>query len=84
MKQSIIAELRYLWPAWLTVVLLPMPVIALAHSNYAQAIVIWLFFVGSASFVAYSFRRDIRRPSNEMGGRRQLWRKRMRLHQGYS
>jgi hypothetical protein len=71
------AEVRYLWPAWLAAVLLPMPVVALAHDNYAQGIVIWLFFIGSASFVAYSFRRDIHQPSNEMPDRRRLWRNRM-------
>jgi hypothetical protein len=78
MTGSLTRELRYLAPAWLGSVLLPCPALLLAPSPDGIALALGLFFVGSASLVAYSFRRDANAtPDDELGGPRRTWRKRM-------
>src|SRR5262245_29902676 len=59
MNDALRHELRYLVPAWLGCVLLPWPALLLWHSADGLAVALGLFFVGSASLVAYSFRRDV-------------------------
>jgi hypothetical protein len=77
MNDSVKHELRYLVPAWLGSVLLPWPAL-LWRSADGDALAIGLFFVGSSSLVAYSFRRDVNATGEgESGDRRRLWRKRM-------
>jgi hypothetical protein len=71
-------ELRYLAPAWLGSVLLPWPALLLWRSADGLALALGLFFVGSASLVAYSFRRDANATGEGASGHsRRIWRKRM-------
>ena len=78
MKDSLGREFRYLAPAWLGGVLLPWPALLLWRSADGVALGLGLFFVGSASLVAYSFRRDVNATTEaESGYRAWIWRKRM-------
>jgi hypothetical protein len=78
MNDSLNHELRYLAPAWLGSVLLPWPALLLWRSSDGLALALGLFFVGCASLVAYSFRRDANaRGEGESGHPRRIWRKRM-------
>jgi hypothetical protein len=58
MKDSLSRELRYLFPAWLGCVLLPLPAIVFWVSDDGRSLALFLFSVGCASLVAYAFRRD--------------------------
>jgi hypothetical protein len=78
MNDSLNYEWRYLAPAWLGSVLLPCPALLLWRSADGVALALGLFFLGSASLVAYSFRRDANATGEgESGDPRQLWRKRL-------
>jgi hypothetical protein len=78
MNGSLINELRYLAPAWLASVLLPLPALLLWRSTDGVALALGLFFVGSASLVAYSFRRDVKvTGESDSGHLTRVWRKRM-------
>lgn len=78
MNDSLTHEWRYLAPAWLGSVLLPWPALLLWRSPDGLALALGLFFVGSASLVAYSFRRDATATGEgESGDLRRIWRKRM-------
>ena len=78
MYGSLTQKLRYLAPAWLGSVLLPWPALLLWRSTDGVALALGLFFVGSASLVAYSFRRDVKATGEvESGNRGRIWRKRM-------
>jgi hypothetical protein len=78
MNDSLTQELRYLAPAWLGSVLLPGPALLLWRSTDGIALALGLFFVGSASLVAYSFRRDVSATGEgESGNWGRIWRKRM-------
>jgi hypothetical protein len=78
MNDSLNRELRYLAPAWLGSVLLPWPALLLWRSADGVALALGLFFVGAASLVAYSFRRDVNATNEgESGHPRRIWRKRM-------
>jgi hypothetical protein len=78
MNDSLNHELRYLAPAWLGSVLLPWPALLLWRSADGVALALGLFFVGSASLVAYSFRRDANATrEGESGDPGRTWRKRM-------
>ena len=78
MNDSWTGELRYLVPAWLGSVLLPWPALLLWRSPDGLALALGLFFVGSASLVAYSFRRDANATGEgESADPRRTWRKRM-------
>ena len=59
MKDSLSRELRYLFPAWLGCVLLPLPAIVFWRSEDGRSTALFLFSMGCASLVAYAFRRDI-------------------------
>ena len=74
MNDSLTQELRYLAPTWLGSVLLPWPALLLWRSTDGIALALGLFFVGSASLVAYSFRRDVNATGEVESG---IWRKRM-------
>src|SRR6516164_5488337 len=74
MNESLTQELRYLAPAWLGSVLLPWPALLLWRSTDGVALALGLFFVGSTSLVAYSFRRDVNATGEVESG---IWRKRM-------
>src|SRR5215471_11346225 len=78
MNDSLRQELRYLAPAWVGGVLLPWPALLLWRSTDGVALALGLFFVGSASLVAYSFRRDVNATGeSESGNRGRIWRKRV-------
>jgi hypothetical protein len=78
MKDSLGREFRYLVPAWLGSVLLPWPALLLWRSYDGLALALGLFFVGAASLVAYSFRREGGAAAGgEFGDLRRLWRTRM-------
>lgn len=78
MKVSLSHELRYLVPAWLGSVLPALSVLLLWRSADGVALALGLFFVGSASLVAYSFRRDANAAGDGQSGHsRQIWRMRM-------
>jgi hypothetical protein len=78
MKDSLSHEFRYLVPAWLGSVLLPWPALLLWRSDDGLRVALGLFFVGSASLVAYSFGRDASAtPDGESGHPRRMWRTRM-------
>jgi hypothetical protein len=78
MNDSLSHELRYLVPAWLGSVLLPWPALLLWRSADGVALALGLFFVGSASLVAYSFRRDMNATGEgESRHPRRTWRERM-------
>jgi hypothetical protein len=75
---SLTRELRYLAPVWLGSALLPWPPLLLWRSHDGRALCLGLFLVGSASLVAYSFRRDANgTATGEPGDPRQIWRKRL-------
>ena len=77
MTGSLIVEFRYLVPAWLGSVLLPWPAL-LWRSDEGLALALGLFFVGSASLVAYSFRRGVSATGNgDLGHRQRMWRTRV-------
>jgi hypothetical protein len=78
MNDSLRHEFRYLLPAWLGSILLPWPPLLLWRSDDGVRVALGLFFVGSASLVAYSFRRDVSATDDdEFGHPRQVWRTRM-------
>ena len=78
MKDSLSHEFRYLLPAWLGSVLLPWPALLLWRSDDGVRVALGLFFVGSASLVAYSFGRDVSATTDdEFVHPRQRWRTRM-------
>jgi hypothetical protein len=78
MKESLSHEFRYLVPAWLGSVLLPWPALLLWRTDDGLTVALWLFFVGSASLVAYSFGRDASAAADgEFGHMRRMWRTRM-------
>lgn len=78
MNATLSHELRYLAPAWLASVLLPWPVLLLWRSADGSALALGLFFVGSASLVAFSFQRDVNATGEgESGHRGRIWRRRM-------
>jgi hypothetical protein len=58
MKDSLIREFRYLALTWLGSLLLPWPALLLWRSAEGLLMALGLFFVSSASLVAYSFRRE--------------------------
>jgi hypothetical protein len=71
-------ELRYLVPAWLACVLLPLPAIVFWRSHDGRSMALLLFCIGCASLVAYAFRRDVNRQVPDALERPELiWRKRM-------
>lgn len=59
MNDSLSHELRLIFPAWIGSLLLPWTALLLWRSADGVALALGLFFVGSASLVAYSFRCDI-------------------------
>jgi UDP-N-acetylmuramyl pentapeptide phosphotransferase/UDP-N-acetylglucosamine-1-phosphate transferase len=78
MKDSLSRELRYLFPAWLGCVLLPLPAIVFWVSDDGRSLALLLFSVGCASLVAYAFRRDINhRIPDDPEHPEQTWHKRM-------
>jgi hypothetical protein len=78
MIDSLRHEFRYLVPAWLGSVVLPWPVLLLWRSDDGTTVALWLFFVGCASLVAYSFRRGATAPGGgESWDARRIWRNRM-------
>jgi hypothetical protein len=78
MKESLSHEFRSLVPAWLGSVLLPWPALLLWRSPDGLALALGLFFVGSVSLVAYSFRREVSATAGgEFGHPRRMWRTRM-------
>ena len=68
-------ELRYLLPAWIVCVLLPLPLILSKHLFAGRSYALMCYSLGCAILVAYSFRRDIRLPQNSAKSR--SWRSRM-------
>jgi hypothetical protein len=78
MNGSLSDEFRYLFPAWLGSILLPWPALILWRSDDGVTVALWLFFVGCASLVAYSFQRGVTVPGErESGDARRSWRNRM-------
>src|SRR6266850_118721 len=77
MKDSLSRELRYLFPAWLGCVLLPLPAIVFWRSEDGRSMALFLFSVGCASLVAYVFRRDNHQTQENPDSPEQTWRKRM-------
>ena len=76
--KDLLHEFRYLYPAWLGSVLLPWPALLLWRSGDGLALALGLFFVGSASLVAYYFRRDVNGiAEGALGHPQQIWRTRM-------
>lgn len=59
MDSSLKRELRYLLPAWIGCILLPLPAIVFWRSNDGRSMALSLFFVACAGLVAYAFRRDL-------------------------
>lgn len=55
-------ELRYLLPAWIGCIVLPLPAIVFWRSNDGRSMALSLFFVACAGLAAYSFRRDLSGP----------------------
>jgi hypothetical protein len=78
MKKSLGNELRYVFPAWLDCILLPLPAIAFWRSDEGRCYALVLFSFGCASLVAYVFQRDLhRRTPDATEHTEQGWRKRM-------
>jgi hypothetical protein len=80
MTKSLQTELRYLSPAWLICVLLPLPLILLWRSPPGPSYALMCFFLGCATLAAYSFRRDVRAersPAAAEKSERRTWRERM-------
>lgn len=78
MKDSLSHEFRYLVPAWLGSTLLPCPALLLWRTDDGVGLALCLFFVGSASLVAYSFGREARAATDGgCGHPRRTWRTRM-------
>lgn len=78
MKTELIQELRFLLPAWIGAVLLPLPAIVFWHAESGRRVAIWLFFVGCTSLVAYAFRPDTNpQPSDLQVRTTRVWRRRM-------
>jgi hypothetical protein len=78
MNDSLSHEFRYLVPAWLGSVLLPLPALLLWRSDDGLALALGLLFVGAAGLVAYSFRRDgSATAGGEFGDPQRMWRTRM-------
>jgi hypothetical protein len=78
--KSLQGELRYLSPAWLICVLLPLPPMLFWHLTDRASYALMCFFLGSAILVAYSFRRDLRAASPSVAAEKsklQTWRERM-------
>jgi hypothetical protein len=57
--KALLHEFRYLFPAWLGSVLLPVSALILWRTEDGLALALGLFFVGAASLVAYSCRREV-------------------------
>jgi hypothetical protein len=74
-KSPLNRELRYLLPAWLACIGLPLPAIVFWRSAEGRSIALLLFSIGCASLVAYAFRRDVNHQSPSGQGR--TWRERM-------
>jgi hypothetical protein len=77
-------ELRELLPVWLVSVLLPVPAILFWHSVHGRSIALGCFFIGCATFVAFSFRRDVlwlenSAASDQLADRGRDWRERMKV-----
>lgn len=78
MIDSLCHEFRSLVPAWLSAMLLPWPPLLFWRSEDGLALALGLFFVGSASLVAYAFRRDASAPVDDGNKHPQrLWRTQM-------
>jgi hypothetical protein len=78
MKNSLRNEWRYVFPAWLGCIFLPLPAIAFWRSDVGRSYALILFSIGCASLVAYTFQRDIhRRTSDATEHPEQTWRNRM-------
>jgi hypothetical protein len=80
MNKSLQREVRYLLPAWIICVLLPLPLILFWHSSKGRSYALMCFSVGCAILSAYSLRRDIRPPNSSAASddsRPQTWRERM-------
>lgn len=79
MNKSLGGELRYLFPAWVLCVLLPMPLFVFRHWSAARSYELLCFALGCAILAAYSFRRDIKPPGQWPGAsdaEAQTWRER--------
>jgi hypothetical protein len=78
MKNSLHNELRYLFPAWLGCILLPLPVLAFWRSDEGRSDALVLFSIGCACLVGYAFQRDSHpQASGALEHPEQTWRKRM-------
>jgi hypothetical protein len=78
MKNSLRNELRYIFPAWLGCILLPLPAVVFWRSDEGRSYALILFSIGCASLVAYTFQRDIhRKTSNGTRLAELIWRRRM-------
>jgi hypothetical protein len=78
MKDSLSHEFQYLVPAWLGSALLPWPALLVWRTDDGLRVALCLFFVGSASLVAYSFGREARAVTDGgFGHPRRMWRTRM-------
>jgi hypothetical protein len=78
MKKSLRNELRFVFPAWLGCILLPLPAIAFWRSDEGRSDALVLFSIGCASLVAYTFQPDIHRQTSDATEHPELiWRKRM-------
>ena len=65
MREHLRAELGSLLPAWSVCLLLPLPALLLWHSSDGRNLALGCFFVGCASLVAYSFRRELAGPETD-------------------
>jgi hypothetical protein len=64
MNKSLQRELRYLFPAWIICVLLPLPLMLFRHLPAGRSYALMCFSFGCAVLVAHSFRRDIKLPKS--------------------
>ncbi|MCW5556982.1 MAG: hypothetical protein KIT22_03970 [Verrucomicrobiae bacterium] len=72
-------SLRYLLPAWIGCVLLPLPAIVFWRGDYGRGVALGLFFIGCASLVAYAFRQETsQKIAGNIGHPARIWRKRMK------
>ncbi len=80
MNKSLQRELRYLLPAWIICVLLPLPMILFWHSSKGRSYGLMCFSLGCAILAAYSFRQDIRPQDSSAAPTKsepQTWRERI-------
>jgi hypothetical protein len=80
MNKSLQRELRYLLPAWIICVLLPLPMILFWHSSKGRSYGLMCFSLGCAILAAYSFCRDIRPQAGSAAPAKsepQTWRERI-------